>query len=103
MQRTPFRTGLLVLDLRERRGQLFRVLAHADALAAAALGRLEHDGVLDPFRGRQSFLRTMNTSRLERLARDRPVLLQVRLQGPVVAGVAEGPAPGDGGHLRRLG
>ena len=44
-------TGLLVLDLGKGRGQLLGVLAHADALAAAALGRLEHDGVLDPFRG----------------------------------------------------
>jgi hypothetical protein len=52
MQRTLVQTGLLVLDLRKGRGQFFRVLAHADALAAAALGRLEHDGVLDPFRGR---------------------------------------------------
>ena len=50
MKRTLSQTGLLVLDLRECRGQLFRVLAHADALAAAALGSLEHDGVLDPFR-----------------------------------------------------
>ena len=47
MKRTPLQTGLLVLDLRERRGEFFRVLAHADALAAAALARLEHDGVLD--------------------------------------------------------
>merc|ERR1719258_493228 len=40
-------TGLLVLDLRERRAQFFRVLAHADALAAAAFRSFEHDGVLD--------------------------------------------------------
>ena len=52
MQRTPLQTGLLVLDLRERRAQLLGVLAHADALAAAAFTGLEHDGVLDPFRGR---------------------------------------------------
>ena len=52
MQRTLSQTGLLILDLREGRGELLRVLAHADALAAAALGGLEHDGVLDAFRGR---------------------------------------------------
>ena len=69
------RPGLLLLHLGKGGFEFGGVLAHADALAAAALRRLQHHGVLDSLRRLQRLRGTMDTPGLKGLLRNGPVRL----------------------------
>mmetsp|Transcript_95182 Transcript_95182/g.199017 ORF Transcript_95182/g.199017 Transcript_95182/m.199017 type:complete len:200 (+) Transcript_95182:5247-5846(+) len=81
-------------DLLPARFELLVVGAFSDALATAALGGLEHDGVADPANASQRLLVALQASGLEGLLRDAAVRLDFR--GNSIA------IPRDAGHLRRL-
>eukprot|EP00968_Pinguiococcus_pyrenoidosus_P019368 scaffold2107_cov222-Pinguiococcus_pyrenoidosus.AAC.6 len=88
-------SGHFVLDLEEVVLQLVGVGRHADALAATALGGLEHDRIADALGGREGFLGGRHHRLVEDVVGDAAVIGQGGHEA--VAG------PGDGGHFSSLG